>query len=199
MKSDVPVERLSGSICQTIYLRVKYLNMQTHDRSADEIDRIRAQWRSERTDLDTRPMETIGRILRIEFLAAVKIRRVLQDQGIDQGGFDVLATLRRSGTPHQMTPTRLYRELVLTSGAMTHRLDALERAQFIERQPDPEDRRGTLIGLTKKGRAVIDRAMEAHLAGEAAIVAHLSTAEEKVLSKLLKKLLLGLENEDEQN
>jgi DNA-binding MarR family transcriptional regulator len=172
--------------------------MQVHARSADEIDRIRAQWRSERADLDTSPMETIGRILRIEFLAAVKIRRVLQDHGIDRGGCDVLATLRRSGTPHQMTPTRLYKELVLTSGAMTHRLDALEHAQLVERQPDPEDRRGTLIGLTKKGRAVVDRAMDAHLAGEAAIAAHLSKAEQKVLSKLLKKLLVGMENEDER-
>lgn len=110
----------------------------------------------------------------------------------------MLATLRRSGAPHQMTPTRLYKELVLTSGAMTHRLDALERAQLVERQPDPEDRRGTLIRLTKKGRAVVDRAMDAHLAGEAAIAAHLSKAEQKVLSKLLKKLLVGMENEDER-
>ena len=85
----------------------------------------------------------------------------------------------------------------MTSGAMTHRLDALERAQMVERLPDPEDRRGTLIGLTKKGRAVIDRAMDAHLAGEAALVAHLSNSEQKALAKLLKKLLVGMESEDE--
>ena len=171
--------------------------MQIESDHADEIDRVRAQWRAERPELDTSPLETLGRILRIEFLAAVKIRRVLQDHGIDRGGCDVLATLRRSGAPHQLTPTRLYKELVLTSGAMTHRLDALERAQMVERLPDPEDRRGTLIGLTKKGRAVIDRAMDAHLAGEAAMAAHLSNSEQKALAKLLKKLLVGMESEDE--
>jgi DNA-binding MarR family transcriptional regulator len=171
--------------------------MQIKTPAMDEIDRIRAQWRSERANLDTSPMETIGRVLRIEFLAAVKIRSVLQNFCIDRGGCDVLATLRRSGSPYQLTPTQLYKELVLTSGAMTHRLDALERAQLVERRPDPEDRRGTLIGLTKRGRAVIDRAMDAHLAGEAAIARHLSGAEQKALSKLLKKLLVGMESEDE--
>jgi len=92
-------------------------------------------------------MQTIGRILRIQFLASARMRRVLQEYGLDSGGFDVLATLRRSGAPFRLTPTALYKELVLTSGAMTHRLDVLERAELVERQPDETDRRGTLIQL----------------------------------------------------
>jgi DNA-binding MarR family transcriptional regulator len=163
----------------------------------DSIDYIRAQWKVARPDLDTRPMEVIGRILRIEFIAGARIRRVLQQHGIDWGGFDVLATLRRSGTPYRMTPTSLYRDLVLSSGAMTNRLDVLERAGLVERLPDPNDRRGTLIELTKKGKAVLDRAIEAHLQGEAQMVAHLSRDEHKCLADLLKKLLIEMESESE--
>src|SRR5690349_11293670 len=111
-----------------MYLYVKYLDVKRVSANADSIDRIRAQWRLERPDLDTRPMETIGRILRIQFLAGARMRRVFQRHGIDWGGFDVLATLRRSGAPYRMTPTALYKDLVLTSGAMTNRVDVLEQA-----------------------------------------------------------------------
>ena len=171
------------------------MKQQSHD--ADSIDCIREQWKIARPDLDTRPMETVGRILRIEFIAGVRIRRVLQRYGIDWGGFDVLATLRRSGAPYRMTPTTLYRELVLSSGAMTNRLDALERAGLVERQPDPNDRRGTLIELTKKGKLLLDRAIEAHLQGETEMVAQLSMEEQKCLADLLKKLLIAMESESE--
>jgi DNA-binding MarR family transcriptional regulator len=166
-------------------------------RSADSIDRVRAQWKLERPDLDTRPMETVGRVLRIQFLAGARMRRVFQQHGIDWGGFDVLATLRRSGAPYRMTPTGLYRDLVLTSGAMTNRLDVLEQAGLVERQPDPNDRRGTLIELSEKGRVLVDRTMEAHLEGEAEMVAHLSKEERKSLADLLKKMLIGMEDESE--
>ena len=96
-----------------------------------------------------------------------------------------------------MTPTALYRELVLSSGAMTNRLDGLERAGLVERQPDPNDRRGTLIELTKKGKAVLDRALAVHLQGEAQMLAPLSSDEQRCLAGLLKKLLMGMESESE--
>jgi DNA-binding MarR family transcriptional regulator len=167
----------------------------SHD--TDSIDRIRTQWKAVCPDLDTRPMEIIGRILRIEFIAGARIKPVLQRHGLDWGGFDVLATLRRSGAPYRMTPTALYKELVLSSGAMTNRLDVLERAGLVERQPDPNDRRGTLIELTTKGKAVLDRAIKVHLQGEAQMVAHLSSDEQKCLAGLLKKLLIEMESENE--
>jgi DNA-binding MarR family transcriptional regulator len=171
--------------------------MKISSRGGDSIDRVRTQWKLERPDLDTRPMETVGRILRIQFLAGARMRRVFEQHRIDWGGFDVLATLRRSGAPYRMTPTGLYRELVLTSGAMTNRLDVLEQAGLVQRHPDPNDRRGTLIELTEEGKALVDRTMEAHLEGEAEMVAHLSKEERKTLADLLKKLLIGMENESE--
>jgi len=179
------------------YLHVEYLHVKIHTRTRDEIARVRAQWKAERPDLDTLPMETIGRILRIQFLAGARIRRHLQRYGIDPGGFDVLATLRRSGSPHRMTPTSLYQELVLTSGAMTNRIDVLEQAGLVQRHPDPADRRGTLIELTKQGMALVDRAMKEHMEGEAAMAAHLTKQEQRELAGLLQKLLTGMEGDHE--
>jgi DNA-binding MarR family transcriptional regulator len=171
--------------------------MKIHTGAPDAIARVRAQWKAERPDLDTRPMETIGRILRIQFLAGARIRRQLQRHGIEAGGFDVLATLRRAGSPHRMTPTGLYKELVLTSGAMTNRIDVLEQAGLVQRHPDPADRRGTLIELTKEGMALVDRAMKEHMEGEAAMAAHLTKEEQRDLAGLLQKLLIGMEGDHE--
>jgi len=164
--------------------------------STDRIERVRADWASQRPDLDTSPMEVIGRILRAEHLAGARIRGVLRAEGLDRGGFDVLATLRRSGPPYRLTPTRLYQELVLTSGAITHRVDALARAGLVERVSGGRDRRSTLVGLTAEGRAVADRAMAANLECEAAMVGSLADADREMLAALLKKLLEELEEEE---
>jgi DNA-binding MarR family transcriptional regulator len=121
----------------------------------------------------------------------------LRDAGLDRGGFDVLATLRRSGRPYRLSPTRLYEELVLTSGAMTHRVDALMRAGLVERIADEADRRSLLVGLTAKGKSVIDRALTAHLRCEEELMAGLSPTERQKLAGLLRKLLHGIEEHHE--
>jgi DNA-binding MarR family transcriptional regulator len=78
---------------------------------------------------------------------------------------------------------------------MTKRIDRLEREGLVERRPDPKDRRGTLIRLTAQGRALIDEALETHLANEEQLLEHLSAAERARLDALLRKLLSGLERE----
>ena len=171
--------------------------MKIYNDNDDSIDRIRKQWQAELPDLDTQPMQIIGRILRAEFLANAKIRRLLQFYNIDLGGFDVLATLRRGGAPYRLTPTALYKALLLTSGAMTNRLDVLERAGLVKRLPDPNDRRGTLIELTVRGKELIDKAIVAHMAGEASIISHLTADEQRLLARLLKKILIVMEDENE--
>jgi DNA-binding MarR family transcriptional regulator len=161
----------------------------------DEIERVRAEWTATRPDLDTTPMAVVGRVLRAEHLAAARIRRTLRRHGLDRGGFDVLATLRRGGPPHRLTPTALYERLVLTSGAMTHRVDALARARLVERVPDERDRRSTLVALTPRGLAVVDRAIEDHLATEFSMVSHLSPESRSTLAALLAELLHGMEEQ----
>jgi DNA-binding MarR family transcriptional regulator len=162
---------------------------------ADRVGRVRAQWAREEPGLDTAPMEVIGRILRVAHLADARIRTVLREEGLDRGGLDVLATLRRSGPPYRLTPTRLYQELVITSGAMTHRIDALVRAGLAERIADPADRRSTLVGLTGRGRELAGQAMAAHMRCEAAMTRLLPPAEREALAALLARLLSQMEEE----
>ena len=175
-----------------IYLHYKIMSVQIPP--DDRIDRARAQWAGEEPDLDTSPMEVIGRILRAAHLADTSIRPVLRRAGLDRGALDVLATLRRSGPPYRLTATGLYRELVLTSGAVTHRVDALARAGLVERVPDPQDRRSSLVALTERGRTDAAHAMAPPKACEAEMAAVLGATERRALAVLLRELLLGLEN-----
>lgn len=142
-------------------------------------------------------MEVIGRlneaslILTRQWLGPFFARHALQ-----LGEFDVVATLRRSGAPYRLTPTQLYETMMISSGGMTNRLDRLEKAGLIERQPNPEDRRGLLIGLTEKGLGLVDGLVADHVENEKIALAGLSEAEQKTLADLLRKLLAGLDREE---
>jgi DNA-binding MarR family transcriptional regulator len=159
----------------------------------DRIGGVRAEWARECPGLDTSPLEIIGRIFRAGHLADALTRTALRREGLDRGGFDVLATLRRAGPPYRLTPTRLYEELALTSGAVTHRVDALERAGLVERLRAEQDRRSTLVGLTDAGREVAGRAMSTRMELEAGLIAALSAADREALGGLLARLLLAIE------
>ena len=148
-------------------------------------------------DLDLRAMEVLGRLAEL----ALVIRRdhlvpLFSEFGLQDGEFDVLATLRRAGPPYQMTPTQLYEATMLSSGGMTARLDRLEKQALIERRPNPEDRRGTLVGLTGDGLALMDRAVPAHTANCTRILNGLSTEEQMRLGTLMQKLLADLSRGD---
>jgi DNA-binding MarR family transcriptional regulator len=157
----------------------------------DAVDRITAQWRRERPDLDSPPMEVIGRITRVSALIQRELEGVFALHGLTAGDFDVLATLRRSGAP--LTPSALSHSAMVTTGGMTKRLDRLEARGLIRRQPDPNDRRGRLIALTDEGRALIDRAVEAHLENEERLLADLPAAKREQLVALLRELLITLD------
>ena len=161
--------------------------------TTDALDRITAQWRRERPDLDPAPMGVIGRITRISALAQRELERVFADHGLAGGDFDVLATLRRTGASNRLTPGELSRSTMVTTGGMTKRLDRLEAGGLIRREPDPRDRRGKLIALTDDGRALIDRAVEAHVRNEQRLLAGLPAAKREQLATLLRELLLTLD------
>lgn len=162
----------------------------------DFVDAILGQWKKERPDLDASPMAVLGRISRLESHAARAIAEELTRFDLARGEFDVLATLRRSGPPHRLNPKALSGRLMLSSGAMTNRLDQLEKRGLIRRTPDPDDRRGLLIELTAAGRKLVDDALEAHLSNEEKILATLNKKERKELAELLKKLLVSFEREE---
>ena len=159
------------------------------DRAARAIE----QWRKERPDLDVSPMGVIGRLNEASSLIARdRLAPLFARFGLQSGEFDVLATLRRSGAPYALTPTELYEATMVTSGAMTARLDRLEKAGLIQRAPHPSDRRGVVVQLTAKGRELIDEALTAHVANEHQIITGLTREDREMLARLLEKLIGSL-------
>lgn len=159
------------------------------DRAARAIE----QWQRERPDLDVSPMAVIGRLNEAaSLISRERLAPLFARFGLQQGEFDVLATLRRSGTPYALTPTDLYEATMVTSGAMTARLDRLEKAGLIQRAPHPSDRRGVVVRLTEKGLALTDEALAAHVANEHEILAGLTAPERETLANLLGKLIRSM-------
>jgi DNA-binding MarR family transcriptional regulator len=158
-------------------------------READHVDRIVEQWRRELPRLPLRAMGLVARLGLLARLGERLIEAELMRFGLKLGEFDVLSALRRAGAPFEVTPTELYRSLMLSSGAMTNRLDHLEEAGLVQRKDDPDDRRGYRVGLTGKGKQLIDRVIVAHVENEERLVAALSSAEQDQLDGLLRKLL----------
>jgi DNA-binding MarR family transcriptional regulator len=161
----------------------------------DHVDHVLAQWLSQRPDLDLAPVAVVARLGRATAYIDAGVNARLAEFGLTRGSWDVLASLRRSGPPHRLSPTQLYLELMRTSGAVTHRLSGLERAGLIKRIPDPDDGRGLLVELTRKGAALVDRVAPAHVANERALLAPLSEQDQATLVHLLRKLLTVFERE----
>jgi DNA-binding MarR family transcriptional regulator len=159
----------------------------------DHVDRITAQWRRERPDLDAAPLALLGRLLRVAELAERELAAGLADSELQPGWFDLLAALRRNGPPYELNPTQLMHATLLSSGGITKRLDRLAEAGFVERRPDPDDRRGTLVKLTRKGRSTIDRLVAVHVANEERLLQSLKLSERRALDAALRRLLADLE------
>ncbi|HEX5616605.1 MAG TPA: MarR family transcriptional regulator [Acidimicrobiia bacterium] len=165
--------------------------------ATDPVDRIVAQWRAVRPDLETAPMATFGRLGRLHALASRSIDEVLGGHGLGVGEFDVLAALRRAGDDAEMTPTGLSRVLMLSPAGMTNRLDRLVAAGLVERRADPDDRRSSRVRLTGEGRAVVDAAVADHVANEARLLAVLTDTQRRALDGALRALLAQFPSETE--
>ncbi len=153
----------------------------------------REQWKREVPDLALEPMVLLGRLAEAAHLVmAGKLEPVFAANGLNRGEFDVLATLRRSGPPHALTPTELYRATMVSSGGMTGRIDRLEKAGLIARKPHPDDRRALMVALTPRGRKKIDAMLPGYVATQAEAVSALTRAEQKALSASLEKLIAAL-------
>jgi DNA-binding MarR family transcriptional regulator len=159
----------------------------------DAVDKIVAQWRGIRSDLDLRALALVGRLGRVALLLQREVAAVLATHDLAIADFDVLAALRRAGPPHRLNPTHFAKTLMLTSGTITNRLDRLAGRGLIERLDDPNDRRGTLVALTAKGKALVDAAVSDHVANEARLLACLTKPERAELDRLLRKLLASLD------
>jgi DNA-binding MarR family transcriptional regulator len=163
------------------------------ERGGDSVDVIVEAWRRERPDLDPSAKEVTGRVVRLASLFQQAYSEAFEPLGLNDGDYGVLTPLRRVGDPFELTPTELARHRMMTSGGMTAALDRLERKGFIERIPNPADRRGSLVRLTAAGRDVIDAAMERHVLTEQQLLSGLTGDEQAQLTSLLRKLLLSVD------
>jgi DNA-binding MarR family transcriptional regulator len=163
------------------------------DPDRDHVDEIVAQWATERPDLDSSPLHVVGRISRLSDVIDEQLRPVFSAFGLGDGDFDVLATLRRNGAPFELTPTELAARTMVTSGAVSKRVDRLAGAGLVERRINDVDGRGRYVRLTGRGKALIDEAYPVHLRNEARLLAGLSAAERDRLAALLRKVGASIE------
>ncbi|MGC2975882.1 MarR family winged helix-turn-helix transcriptional regulator [Brevibacterium sp. FAM 25378] len=163
----------------------------------DEVDRIVAAWRRERPDLDVSPMEILSRVSRLARQLDLARKSSFSDYGIEGWAFDVLSALRRAGEPYQLSPSTLLQETLVTSGTMTNRIDRLVARGWVERSPDPGDRRGVLVQLTESGRATVDSALADLLVKEREILSGLTPAGSRKLAILLRELSTGFDSDEE--
>lgn len=157
----------------------------------DRIDQILEQWRQESPRLDVSSLAVMGRVMRIARLLEKHRETVLAEYGLNVWSFDVLATLRRQGPPYQLKPTDLYRLLMLSSGAMTNRIDRLEQDGVVVRIPDPDDRRSLSVQLTPKGIELMDTVMPVLFQREQRFLEQFTQTETRTLIALLRRFLLA--------
>jgi len=155
----------------------------------DEVDRLVAAWGRERPELDPAPMQVFSRVTRLARHLDRERRRAFAAHALEPWEFDVLSALRRSGDPYELSPGRLLRETMVTSGTMTNRVDRLVARGLVGRRADPSDRRGVLVRLSPRGRAAVDAALDALLGSERELLAGLSTRERDRLGALLRVVI----------
>jgi len=161
----------------------------------DHVDRIVEQWAQQRPELDTSGLRVAARAIRLQRYLDQAISDAVRPFGLQVGEVNVLATLRRSGPPFQLTPTELYRGLLISSGAMTNRLDRLEANHLITRTVDTDDRRRVQVALTDLGRTTIDQAMDVHVSRLDGVLAGIDEQQRTELEDLLRGLLIRLEHD----
>ncbi|MEU4508144.1 MarR family transcriptional regulator [Nonomuraea wenchangensis] len=159
----------------------------------DHVARIQREWARERPDLDVSPQGVIGRLHRLAGHLTEELCVVYRRFGLGEGDFDVLATLRRAGPPYERAPGELAAFTMVTTGAMTKRVDRLERDGLVTRRPSERDGRGRVVALTPAGKELIDRAFTEHMRNERRLLDELSPEEAAQLERLLTAWLARVE------
>lgn len=163
----------------------------------DEVDALIEAWQRERPDLEVGPLAVLSRVTRLARLLDRARREAFAEHDLDLGDFDVLAALRRSGSPYQLSAGALGVSTLVTSGTMTHRIDRLVVRGLVERLPDPQDGRGVLVRLSPQGKDRVDAALASLLQQERDLLSTLSSADQRALADLLRSLLHSVESDSD--
>lgn len=161
----------------------------------DSVSMLVDDWRRERPDLDASALEVFARLNRLSSLVARRAEKWLAPLDLTWESFSLIVTLRRVGAPYELRPLELLSFSLLSSGAMTNRIDRVEQQNLVERLRDPNDRRGVIVKLTPAGRKLADQAISVHLENMQALLSPLEPSERKTAAKILEKLLFSLEAE----
>ena len=161
----------------------------------DEVDALVSAWQRERPDLDVAPMNVLSRVTRLARHLDIARREAFAAHDLEAGEFDVLAALRRSGNPYELSPSQLIAANLVTSGTMTNRIDRLEEKQLVIRKPDPNDGRGVLVQLTEVGRNAVDAALTDLLERERVLLAGISVEDRNRLADVLREIVLPFDQE----
>lgn len=176
-------------------LAIKLLDMDsTHD--GDVVDHVIKRWQTALPQLDPGSLHVVGRVLVLAQKLEKSVNESLETHNLSFGQFDILATLRREGPRGGLSPRELLRNVVLSSGAMTARLDRLEEAGLIQRKPDPNDRRMLAIELTERGRELIEAAAATRFNEAKESLPPLNLEEMETLEKLLRRWLKSLSGQN---
>jgi DNA-binding MarR family transcriptional regulator len=151
----------------------------------DHVARVMEQWRRERPDLDPSPQGVIARLHRIAGRLTEELVAVYAEHGLAEGEFDILATLRRQGAPYALSAGELAAQTMVTSGAITKRVDRCIARGWVTRAPSDTDARGRVVALTDEGLTLIDAAFADHVANEHRLLAGFSTSDRDQLARLL--------------
>jgi DNA-binding MarR family transcriptional regulator len=160
----------------------------------DMVDRIAGQWAAVRPDVDVSAMQIIGRISRLSRLIDRRLGENFARHGIENWMYDVLATLRRAGPPYELAAGELVRQTMVTTGAITNRIDRLEERGLLERRPTADDRRKVIVRLTPSGLQLVDEVVSTHMDAEREILSVLSPRQQEEMARLLRRVLLGLDD-----
>lgn len=162
----------------------------------DEVDRIVAAWMTQRPDLDFSPLEVLSRVARLARHLDRARREAFRRSDLESWEWDVLSALRRGGEPYQLSPKQLLQQTLVSSGAMTNRIDRLVGRRLVRREPDPADRRSVLVTLTDEGRTRVDAAITRLVDAESLLLDALAPAERARLATLLRRLSIGFDAGD---
>ncbi len=160
----------------------------------DEVDHIVTVWQREAPHLDVTPLHVLSRISRLSKHLDRARRAAFAAHHLEVWEYDVLAALRRAGSPYRLSPGALVQQTMSTSGTMTNRIDRLEQRGLVVRRPDPHDRRGVRVELTPAGRDVVEAALAALLDWEHDFLKTLNADERGVLTDLLRSLMLAFDD-----
>ena len=160
----------------------------------DFVDSLEEEWKAQVPTLSTEPIAVVARLVRMSYYVERRVAENLARYDLTRGEFEVLAVLTRN-PDMVITPKILQTKILITSGGLSNRIRKLEEKGLLERFPDTNDRRGVILKVTEKGRALTLEAVNSHVEVERQLASCLSHGEQQELVRLLKHMILSQQRE----